>query len=462
MVKQSVRDRNARISQFWRNYFIQLKKARVPEKHRVWYRRHVERFIDAHSGVRLRSVSEHQIEDYLSEIGRQANYSEIRLRQLVHALRILFSKLVVVAWADSFDWDRWRFGGRPLEASHPTVSRDYELAALFEERSGPRKRLQKNYPELHKQLVTVIRVRGLAIKTEQTYLDWIGRFMRFHAVQSLEELNQDSVTAYLEHLAVRRKVSGATQSVALNALVFLYRHVLKKDLEDMSAYTRARPKHRLPTVLSRAEVRSILDKLNGTHHLIVSLLYGTGLRVIEAMRMRVMDIDFEYRQITVRKGKGGKDRVVPLPQNQVSALQEHLQRAKKLHDKDLEAGYGSAYLPESLERKYASAAKSWRWQYVFPATRLSADPRSGVVRRHHLHQSAVQKAVRAAARKAEITKRVSCHTFRHSFATHLLEGGQDIRTVQELLGHSDVNTTTIYTHVIKRGGLGVTSPLDTL
>ena len=262
------------------------------------------------------------------------------------------------------------------------------------------------------------------------------------------------------HLAVKENVAASTQNQALSALWFLYREVLPQDLDGPIDALRAKKPKRLPTVLTKEEVHRVLGHLSGDHLLMAKLLYGSGLRLMECARLRVKDVDFAYHTIVVRDGKGMEDRVTMLPDGVIPPLQEHLQRVKQLHEQDLAKGHGSVYLPYALERKYPNANREWIWPYVFPANRLSVDPRSGIVRRHHVDESGLQKAVREAARLARIEKRVTCHTFRHSFATHLLEAGYDIRTVQELLGHKDVKTTMIYTHVLQRGGLAVRSPLD--
>ena len=269
------------------------------------------------------------------------------------------------------------------------------------------------------------------------------------------------IGAFLTHLAVEENVAASTQNQALSALLFLYNDVLEQDLKrDLIDAVRAKKPKRLPVVLTRDEAMAVLTALSGTSQLIARLLYGSGLRLIECLRLRVKDLDFAYRQVTVRDGKGQQDRVTVLPAILVDPLQEHLRRVRMIHQQDLDRGYGSVYLPYALERKYPTAHEEWHWQYVFPAHSRSTDPRSGVVRRHHLSESSVQKAVRRAAKLAGIDKPVGCHTFRHSFATHLLEDGYDIRTVQELLGHKDVKTTMIYTHVLNKGGLAVRSPLD--
>ncbi|MBN1439721.1 MAG: integron integrase [Anaerolineales bacterium] len=314
--------------------------------------------------------------------------------------------------------------------------------------------------ELLNRLRKLIRLRHYSIRTEESYVDWVRRFFAFHAGLPPEQLAEEEISAFLTHLAVRERVASSTQNQALNALVFFYRGVLGKKLDSPFQLVRAKRPVLLPTVLSKEEVRALLAALSGQHLLMAQLLYGSGLRLMEALRLRVKDLDFRMRRITIRDGKGFKDRVTMLPDSAAAPLQAHLERVRRIHQSDLAAGAGSVYLPYALERKYPSAAREWKWQYVFPSDRLSPDPRGGVVRRHHVDESGLQKEVRRAARSAGIPKRVGCHTLRHSFATHLLESGYDIRTVQELLGHANVNTTMIYTHVLNRGGLAVKSPLD--
>lgn len=309
------------------------------------------------------------------------------------------------------------------------------------------------------QVRDAIRVKHYSLRTEKTYVDWIKRFVLFHNKRHPREMGAPEIEQFLTHLALNENVAASTQNQALSAILFLYRDVLHQDLGDINAVRAKKPK-RLPVVLTRDEVERILTHLSGEYRLMAQLLYGSGLRLIECIRLRVKDIDFAQRQIIVRDGKGGKDRVTMLPASIVQPLQEHLQRVKRLHDQDLARGYGTVHLPYALERKYPNANREWSWQYVFPSDRLSTDPRSGKTQRHHLDESGLQKAVRQAAQRANIHKPVGCHTFRHSFATHLLQNGYDIRTVQELLGHKDVKTTMIYTHVLQRGGLAVRSPLD--
>lgn len=308
----------------------------------------------------------------------------------------------------------------------------------------------------------IMRTQHYAIRTEQSYIDWIRRFILYHGKRHPNEMGEPEVAAFLTHLSVNRNVAPSTQGQALNALVFLYRKVINRPLGEMPGVVRARKKERIPVVLTQHEVANLLSKLEGIHWLVACILYGSGLRLMEGIRLRVKDIDFDRLSITVRSGKGNKDRVVTLAKELIIPLQRHLESVKTTHERDVMEGYGSVYMPFALERKYPSAATSWGWQYVFPATKRSIDPRSQVVRRHHMDETTVQKAVKIAVRKVGINRPASCHTLRHSFATHLLERGADIRTVQEQLGHSDVKTTEIYTHVIGRGGSAVISPLETI
>ncbi len=320
---------------------------------------------------------------------------------------------------------------------------------------------KQNSPFLE-EVRQLMRVQHYAIRTELSYIDWIKRFILFHDKRHPSGMGETEVAAFLTHLSVDRNVAPATQGQALNALVFLYRKVLNRPLDEMHGIVRSKKKSKIPVVLTQLEVASLLSNLEGVHWLAGCLLYGSGLRLMECIRLRVKDVDFGRLSITVRQGKGGKDRVVTLARELVVPLQRHLESVKMTHERDIAEGYGQVYLPYALGRKYPDAATSWGWQYVFPATRRSIDPRSEVVRRHHMDESTVQRAVKIAVRKTGINRPASCHTLRHSFATHLLERGADIRTVQAQLGHSDVKTTEIYTHVIGRGGSAVISPLETI
>lgn len=317
-----------------------------------------------------------------------------------------------------------------------------------------------NPPRLLDQVREAIRLRHYSIRTEQAYTDWIRRFILFHGKRHPREMGAAEVERFLTHLAVEGRVAASTQNQALSALLFLYRTVLKVDLPWLGEMTRAKRPGRLPVVLTVEEVRRVLARIDGQQGLMADLLYGAGLRLLECVRLRVKDLDFEMRQITVRDGKGEKDRMTMLPQSVLEPLRAHLEKVKVLHAHDLEEGFGEVYLPYALDRKYPDASREWGWQYVFPAAGRSVDPRSGKERRHHVDEQTLQRAMKKAVRAAGLTKPASCHTLRHSFATHLLQSGYDIRTVQELLGHQDVATTMIYTHVLNRGGSGVISPLD--
>ena len=315
-------------------------------------------------------------------------------------------------------------------------------------------------PKFLDQMRTFMRARHYIRRTEQAYVDWVRRFILFHGKRHPRELGEDEIVEFLSDLAVKRKVSASTQNQAFCALLFLYQQFLEKKLGRLDGALRASKPARLPVVLSREEVRAVLAHIRPPYRLMLELVYGSGLRLLECLRLRIKDVDFDYGRIIVRDGKGMKDRVTMLPGQLRRPLKEHLAHAKAVHERDLQLGFGSVYLPGALERKYPNAHRSWMWQYVFPASKRSVDPVSGRVQRHHVLEKNLQNAVAHAVRAAGITKPASCHTFRHSFATHVLEDGYDIRTVQELLGHKDVSTTMIYTHVLNKPGLGVRSPLD--
>lgn len=319
-------------------------------------------------------------------------------------------------------------------------------------------------PDSPRSLVAAVRaeiqLRHYSIRTEKAYVEWIVRFIRFHGRRHPRLLGGGEVRQFLSHLATDRHISPATQAQALSALLFLYKRVLKVDLPWIDNVVRAHRPKRLPTVLDKAEARRVIAHLRGDHWLVAALLYGSGLRLLEALRLRVKDVDLYHHRLMVRDGKGAKDRVTIIPAQLIEPLRHHLARVRTLHDHALKSGFGGVDLPYALARKYPRAHEEWGWQYVFPAAKPSVDPRSGARRRHHVHEQSVQRQVRQAARAAGIDKPVSPHTFRHSFATHLLESGYDIRTVQELLGHRDVSTTQIYTHVMAPGKNAVRSPFD--
>jgi integron integrase len=317
-------------------------------------------------------------------------------------------------------------------------------------------------PKLLDRLCEALRSRHYSRRTEQTYCLWVKRFIYFHNVRHPAEMGEPEINAFLTHLAVKEKVSASTQNQALSALLFLYRHVIGREVGDLGEVIRARKPTRLPVVMTRDEVKTVLVNLIGDKWLMASLMYGAGLRLMECLRLRVQDIDFSRNEILVRDGKGAKDRVTMLPESLKIPLQEHLKKIKAIYERDLSEGWCRVQMPDALDRKYPNAPKDWRWQWVFPQENRWINPKTREQGRHHIDESLVQKAVRDAVAKAGLTKRATCHTFRHSFATHLLQGGYDIRTVQELLGHSDVKTTMIYTHVLNRGPAGVRSPVDGL
>ena len=323
---------------------------------------------------------------------------------------------------------------------------------------------QEQTPRLLDQVRNVMRLHHYSIHTERSYTDWIKRYIHFHHMRRREDLanGESKIETFLTDLAVNGKVAPSTQNQAMNALVFLYRQVLKAPLDEKIDAVRADRKVNVPVVLTREEVAKVVSLLDGEAQTIVKLLYGSGLRIMEAVRLRVKDVDFQMKQVTVRSGKGDKDRFTTLPVSLIPPLENQMRKARVLHEQDLAQGYGAVYLPYALARKYPSAAKEWAWQYLFPARDLSTDPLAGVLRRHHVDPSVVNKAIKVAVRRAGLTKVISAHSFRHSFATHLLQRGTDIRTIQELLGHTDVATTMIYTHVLQQGGQGVPSPLDDL
>jgi len=315
-------------------------------------------------------------------------------------------------------------------------------------------------PKLLDQVREKIRLKNYSIRTEEAYVAWIRRYIIFHAKRHPELMGVREIEAFLTHLAVDENVAASTQNQALSALLFLYKHVLHQELDAAVQALQAKKSTHLPIVLTREEVWQVIDQLSGVYQLMAMLLYGTGMRLLECLRLRVKDLDFGQHIIVIHDGKGAKDRITMLPDSLQEPLQKQLTWAKAIHDYDLAQGQGAVYLPDALAKKYPNAPKEWGWQYIFPADKLSTDPRSGNIGRHHTHESNLQKSVRRAVQKTGIAKPARCHTFRHSFATHLLEDGYDIRTIQELLGHSDVSTTMIYTHVMNRGGLAVRSPAD--
>lgn len=443
-----------------------LERKRIPESARRWYVLRAQAFVEAMRPKRLGELTAEEINAFFPRYAREQRLSDWQYRQTVEAVQLLLVQLGGCPAAQQVEWDFLVEAGQALPADHPTRMGAVTPAAVIDR--SPRYSTATAGRPLLKQLAQVLRARHYALRTEQTYVDWCHRFVRYlegdarHTPGDYSTVSEAEVQRFLTHLAVERQVSASTQNQALNALVFLFRHVLERPLDDMR-FGRAKETQRLPVVLSTDELRALLDALTGTPALLARLLYGTGMRLMEGVRLRVGDLDFDNRRIVVRNGKGGKDRVVPLPERLMEPLRAHLGRVAVLHEDDLAGGAGFVSLPHALARQAPNAPREWIWQYVFPSARLSSDPKAGVVRRHHLHEVGFQKVLKAAGQQAQIAKRVNSHCLRHSFATHLLQAGYDIRTVQELLWHQDVATTMIYTHVMNRPGVvPVRSPMDVL
>jgi len=449
------------LDKFWSDYAVVLDKQGIQKYTIKWYVKWAEDFAKSLKGRPLPNRTAGEVKVYLDNLARWNGVQDWQVAQARDALVILYKVFLGVEWARSIE--------RRVEGERIAVSRKRRAVSGGQRGRRPGRRFrdgagsgaaEARFGEEFKRLRTELRLRHYSIRTEETYANWALRFLNFHGLRAPRELGGEDVRKYLEYLAVEREVSLSTQRQALNALVFFYDEALKEPLGLIGDFATARKSRRLPVVLTRAEKDRLFQHLDEPYSLMAGLLYGGGLRLMECIRLRVKDLEFEENQIMVLNGKGKKDRVTTLPEIYQAGLKKHLEKVKAIHDGDLERGFGDTYIPPALERKYVNAAKEWGWQYVFPSSRLSADPRSGKVRRHHTHPTALQKAVKKAAREASLTKQVSCHALRHSFATHLLEAGYDIRTVQELLGHSDVSTTMIYTHVLNRPGIAVKSPAD--
>jgi len=466
------------ITRFWDKYIEKTISYGVKPDASRWYVRRCEAYIKKHKSLRLAEHSSEVVHSYLENIGRNTSLEDWQMIQVVDALRILFVDVVKSDWACDFSWDTWKSGFVSLPDSHATIARSVNVFNASDDEvqkdvsSGKRlagkkdnliTKVKDKYPMHVVGLITQIRVKQYSIRTEQSYLSWLARFIAFHDMQDPATLEKQAIAQYLEYLAFKRDVAASTQSQALNALVFFYTHVLDVDVKSFGDFVHAKKPKRLPVVLTKAEVSSLLSYIShDTQKLMANLLYGCGMRLMECIRLRVQDIDFGYHHILIRNAKGKKDRVVPLPDSLNEALLTQIEKVKVLHGEDCEDGFGEVYLPTALSRKYPNAAKELAWQYVFPSSRVSKDPRSDRYGRHHVHENGLQKLIKKASQAAQINKKVNCHSLRHSFATHLLEAGYDIRTVQELLGHADVSTTMIYTHVLNRPGVVVKSPLDML
>jgi integron integrase len=445
---------NASFPGLWPRYLAAMRKAGVPAKNMQYYERWVGRFAASSQDSPLAKRTYLDVRNFIDQLSASGSYAGWQLLQADHALLLLYRDVVGAPWIA-----QWR----PVEISAeppvcPAPGTDRSKGCSFRDQTAQAPRAAQD--ELAAKIHAEIRTRSYSWKTEANYRHWAQRLLAFSKAASAESIPPEKVREYLEYLAVSRGVTAATQSQALNALVFLFTQVLKRPLGEIGEFPRAKRPQRLPTVLNRAEVRALLAKLDGTAGLVARLLYGSGLRLGEGLSLRVKDVDLEHRQLLIRNGKGAKDRVTVLANEAVDALRAQMAVASKRHRTELGFGRGEAWVWPALERKYPGIARDPGWQFVFPASGLWQDPDSGRLLQLHVHESVVQKAVHAAAQAAGIAQTVGCHTLRHCFATHLLESGADIRTVQELLGHSDVSTTMIYTHVLNRPGLVVRSPAD--
>ena len=458
------------VSRFWDKFISKTKSYGIKHDSARWYVRHAEAYIKTHSERRLSTHSAEILDLYLKDKGRKPQLKQWQFEQIVMALKILFVDLVQTDWAKDFPWDECSNYEQTLPDNHATLARDYfpldklaEGDAYLDTDNALFKKVYAQHEKHLTSLITQIRVLQYSIRTERAYVGWFLRYVAYHKFQDPAQLGETNIAQYLEYLVIRRNVSSSTQRQALSAIVFFYKKILQRELSQNIEFVSSKKPKRLPVVLTRGEIKLLLDNLkNPTYTLMANLLYGSGMRLMECVRLRVLDVDFGYRQILVREAKGKKDRIVPIPQVVIDRLKQQIEKARQFHEEDLEQGMGRVYLPGALARKYPNAEKEFRWQYVFPSLSLSKDPRSGIFRRHHLHENNLQKHLKRTAENVGITKKVSCHALRHSFATHLLESGYDIRTVQELLGHADVSTTMIYTHVLNKPGVTVTSPLDML
>ncbi len=406
----------------------------IPEKQRPFYPLWINRFQTFLNGLPFTQATSDMIRTFLSDLARDPSLEKWQTQQARDALAILYKNVL-------------KFIPPP-----PPLQNRFKDSKTND--TG------KHYSKLLAQVESEIRLRHYSFRTKEVYLDWTKRFLAFNNLKDPETLATSDIKRYLNYLADERRVSASTQNQALNALVFLFTNTLGKDPGDFNDFTRAKRPIHVPTVLTKNEITRLLEQLDGVYNLIAGILWGSGLRIMECLQLRIQDIDFETKQITIRNGKGAKDRITMLADRSVEPLKKQIEYARKLFDEDRKHDAPGVFLWPSIERKYPNAGKSWIWQFVFPSDRLSVDPESRVIRRHHIYPDVTTRHLREAALKAGITKRVSCHTLRHSFATQLLLSGADIRTVQELLGHSDVSTTMIYTHVLNRPGVVAKSPAD--
>ena len=409
----------------------------VPDNKSKFYIHWVQRFLKS-CNYQLENINTERVSQYLDSLDAEENIADWQVKQAADAV-ILYVE---------------QYLKKPLQ----------QITSLAED-SGPNSIDQKgslSWEHTMEEAKNLIRLRHYSLSTERIYLGWIARFKTYMQDHEPHLLEANDVKKYLTHLALHGRVSASTQSQAFNALLFLYRHILHMEIDDLASVVRAKRKVNLPTVLSRDEVKELLYFLNGQYLLMAQLMCGCGLRLMEYLRLRIKDVNFENDLLMVRSGKGEKDRTLTIPEKIKEELAKYVASVKEIHEQDVKIGYGEVSHPDALEKKYPGAAREWGWQWMFPAQKLSVDPRTGKVRRWHIHPAAIQRAVKEAVVKARLPKKVSCHTLRHSFATHLLEAGHNIRTIQELLGHKHVNTTMIYTHVIRKEPSEIRSPLDAL
>jgi len=444
---------------FWQRYCERLLELGHTGKVGSYLTKWAQEFVYSLDGVRLKSVTQGVIRRWVEALDRKGRLEVWQLRQALKAVEVLMGMRGVSAIGLSISWEELGSLCEELGVDHVTLARGEPVPEAVERSlSKADGRLDAEAAGALRKLRELIRRRNMAIRTEKTYADWTERFLIYN--QGKLPPSPQAVPTFLSYLTLERNVAAATQAQALNALIFLYREVLEMDIGVLGSFKRARVSRKLPVVLTRTEKDLLFSVMSGVSGLMARLMYGTGMRLMECVRLRVQNVDVGNRLIHVHEGKGGKNRVVPLPQAYEEELVAHLKSRKLQHEQDVAAGFGEVFVSEGLLRRFGGSIKDWSWQYVFASSRISTDPRSGRMMRHHVSENLVQKAVKTASRKVEIPKNVSCHVLRHSFATHLLQAGSDIRTVQELLGHADVSTTMIYTHVINRPGVSVVSPAD--
>lgn len=448
---------------FWKQCNATLFSLSIKESQRRWYVKRSEEYFRYFKKTDICDHTAQHVTEYLSKFGRKHHIEAWQFRQAIDAIRILFTTVQNKS-LHKIDWSYWKDAVERLEQEHP--NRAGQATTLPSEEVDSSKRttshFQGNFSQAIDRLAIEIRRRNYSIRTEQTYSYWVKKFLSSNKGQKISSLGAKEAKRFLEQLAIRDKVAASTQNLALNSIVFFFSNVLEQELGALGEYKRAKRPRKLPVVLSKSEVSALLGCLDGLQKTMASLLYGTGIRLMECLRLRIQDIDFARNQIIVRNGKGKKDRVVPFPRALKAELRTQINHVQLLHNSDLANGFGSVYLPDALEKKYPNARLEFKWQYIFPSLRLSVAPKTQVTRRHHIHENTLQRAIKKASHTALINKKVNCHALRHSFATHLLESGSDIRTIQELLGHADISTTMIYTHVTNLGARGVQSPLDAL